>query len=111
MEHLRRVDGVMIGRCAYHDPWLLASLEASVRPGTTGLPSRHQVAEAMLPYIARELARGTRLAQITRHMLGLFHARPGGKRWRRYLSEHAHRAGAGPEVVSEALARVPDPDH
>jgi tRNA-dihydrouridine synthase A len=109
-DHLRRVDGVMIGRRAYHDPWLLASLEEVLRPGTTGLLSRHQVAEAMLPYIERELTGGTRLAQITRHMLGLFHARPGGKRWRRYLSEHGHRAGAGPEVVREALERVPDMD-
>jgi len=78
-------DGVMIGRAAYHQP-------AAV--------------QAMLPYIERELAAGTRLAQITRHMLGVFAGRPGARRWRQILSEGAHQAGAGVELVERALAAV-----
>ena len=60
----------------------------------------------MLPYIAAELTAGTRLSAITRHMLGLFQGRPGARAWRRHLSENAHRPGAGPEVVTDALAKA-----
>jgi len=107
-EQLRRVDGVMIGRAAYHDPWLLVRVESSVDSRATGLLSRHQVAEAMLPYVERELAEGVRLQQIARHMLGLFSGQPGARAWRRYLSEHAHRDGAGPQVLENALRCVPE---
>ncbi|MFZ0467643.1 MAG: tRNA dihydrouridine(20/20a) synthase DusA [Thiogranum sp.] len=107
-EQLHRVDGVMIGRAAYHDPWLLARVESSVGSRATGLLSRHQVAEAMLPYVERELAEGVRLQQIARHMLGLFSGQPGARAWRRYLSEHAHCDGAGPQVLENALRCVPE---
>ncbi len=105
-EVLSRVDGVMIGRQAYHDPYFLAILEQHFnsrwRP-----PNRHAVVADMLPYIEKELARGERLGRITRHMLGLFAGQPGARAWRRYISENAFRDGAGPEVLIEALDKMP----
>jgi tRNA-dihydrouridine synthase A len=103
---LGRVDGVMIGRQAYHDPYFLAMLEQHVNPRWQP-PNRHTVVGDMLPYIEKELARGERLGRITRHMLGLFAGQPGARAWRRYISEHAFKAGAGPEVLIEALDKMP----
>jgi tRNA-dihydrouridine synthase A len=104
---LQRVDGVMIGRAAYHQPWLLAEADRSIF-GTPDHPgSRHQVVERLLPLVETECGRGVPLKRITRHILGLFHGRPGAKKWRRYLSEHAHLPAAGPEVLARALALVP----
>ncbi|NNF25042.1 MAG: tRNA dihydrouridine(20/20a) synthase DusA [Rhodobacteraceae bacterium] len=102
------IDGVMIGRAAYHAPWdLLGDVDSRV----FGQPDRgqgpHDVVHRMLPYIEAHLAQGGNLAQVTRHMLGLFAGRPGARQWRRILSERAHRPGAGPEVVVEALTAVP----
>jgi tRNA-dihydrouridine synthase A len=99
------LDGVMIGRAAYHDP-------ASVLIGADALwgedfaPDPVSVADAMRPYIADHLAQGGRLHQITRHMLGLFTGRPGARGWRRVLSERASRDGAGLEVLEAALEQV-----
>ena len=101
------MDGVMIGRAAYHDP-------ASVLIGADSLwgedfaPDAHQVVKAMLPYIQAHLAQGGRLHQITRHMLGLFTGRPGARGWRRVLSEGANRPGAGTDLLLHALAQVQD---
>lgn len=106
--HLAHVDGVMLGRAAYHDPYLLSGVDARLFADRHPVPTRHEIAEAMLPYIAARLAEGARLHNITRHMLGLFQGRPGARAWRRYLSENAPRRGAGPEVVRAALALVPD---
>jgi len=108
--HLRQVDGVMIGRAAYHDPYLLAAVDARFMGDPTPQPTRHQVIERLLPYVEDELARGTRLQQISRHLLGLFQGRPGARAWRRYLSEHAHHSNAGVEVLEKALAGVPAGD-
>jgi tRNA-dihydrouridine synthase A len=105
-EVLSRVDGVMIGRQAYHDPYFLAILEQHINPGWCP-PNRHSVVAAMLPYIEKELARGERLGRITRHMLGLFAGQPGARAWRRHISENAFRDGAGPEVLIEALDKMP----
>lgn len=99
------LDGVMIGRAAYHDP-------ASVLVGADALwgdgpgPDAFGAAAMMRPYIADHLASGGRLHQITRHMLGLFHGRPGARAWRRVLSEGASREGAGLDVFDAALAEV-----
>jgi tRNA-dihydrouridine synthase A len=99
------LDGVMLGRAAYHDP-------ASVLIGADALwgdpfaPDAHQVVEAMRPYIAAHLAQGGRLHQITRHMLGLFQGRAGARGWRRVLSERANRPGAGLEVIDAALCSL-----
>ncbi|WP_323846767.1 tRNA dihydrouridine(20/20a) synthase DusA [Microbulbifer magnicolonia] len=104
-QHLRHVDGVMLGRAAYQTPALLARVDSELFDGEPG-PDAIRVAEQMLPYIERELGRGQRLNHITRHMLGLFQGLPGARRFRRHLSENAHRKGAGPEVVEQALALV-----
>ncbi|MBR46861.1 MAG: tRNA dihydrouridine(20/20a) synthase DusA [Rhodospirillaceae bacterium] len=106
--HITRVDGVMIGRAAFEDPYILAEADARIFADPHPPPSRHEVARAMLPYAERNLSAGARLNHITRHMLGLFHARPGARAWRRYLSENVPRPGAGPEVIERALERVPD---
>ena len=105
-EILSHVDGVMIGRQAYHDPYLLARIEAHLNPGWQP-PSRHAVIERMLPYIENELAAGERMGRITRHMLGLFTGEPGARAWRRHLSENAFRDGAGTEVLVEAMQKMP----
>jgi tRNA-dihydrouridine synthase A len=106
--HLRRVDGVMIGRAAFADPYILAGADARLFADPHPPPSRHDIARKMLPYMERALVGGARLNHITRHMLGLFHGQPGARAWRRYLSEHVPRAGAGPEIVEQALERVPE---
>ncbi|WP_299947030.1 tRNA dihydrouridine(20/20a) synthase DusA [uncultured Microbulbifer sp.] len=103
--HLQHVDGVMLGRAAYQNPSLLAQVDNQLFGEKEG-PDATQVVEQILPYIERELGRGQRLNYITRHMLGLFQGLPGAKRFRRHISENAHRKGAGPEIVSEALALV-----
>jgi tRNA-dihydrouridine synthase A len=102
-----RVDGAMIGRQAYHRPYFLAELEQHLNPEWQA-PTRRNIVEKMLPYIEAELRNGERLGRITRHMVGLFADRPGARAWRRYLSENAYREGAGLEVVSAALAALPD---
>jgi tRNA-dihydrouridine synthase A len=108
--HMAHVDGAMIGRAAYRDPWMLAEADRRIFGGEFGggaaPESREAVALAMLPYIEARLAEGTPLKSITRHMLGLFNGLPGARAWRRHLSEEAHKPGAGPEVVEAALARV-----
>lgn len=104
LEHLRQFDGVMLGRSAYHNPYLLAEADRLLYGDDHPIPSRREVLEAYLPYVARELARGVRMQGISRHILGLFHGAPGGKRWRRHLSENAVKPGAGIEVLRAAAA-------
>ncbi len=104
---LGRMDGVMLGRAAYHTPWVLAELERALGDTAAAPSSRHEVAERMLPYIEGHLAAGGRLNHVTRHMIGLFAGCPGAKQWRRTLSENAHRPDAGVEVVEEALTALP----
>jgi len=104
---LRSVDGVMIGRQAYHHPYFLAELEHHLHPEWE-LPERRAVIEQMIPYIEKELARGERLGRMTRHMVGLFAGLPGARSWRRYISEHAYCEGAGVEVIRNALDEMPD---
>ena len=96
----------MIGRQAYQQPWFLAELAHRFDPQRP-LPERCNMVEKMLPYIDRMLAEGVPLNRITRHMLGLYAGQPGARAWRRYLSEHAHRDGAGSEVLLNALNAMP----
>ena len=99
------LDGVMLGRAAYHDPASVligADLLWGDAPGRDAL----EVVDAMRPYIADHLGHSGRLHQITRHMLGVFHGRPGARGWRRVLSDHANRPGAGLEVLDAALAEL-----
>ena len=105
--HLDDFDGVMIGRAAYHTPTdILADADRRVF-GEARTPVDPVLAvRAMYPFIERELVAGTRLHQITRHMLGAFPGRPGARRWRRVLSEQANRPGAGLDVIEAALMAV-----
>jgi len=103
---LQKVDGVMIGRQAYHNPYFLAEIEHRINPDWP-LPERRNIVDQMIPYIKMQLAEGERLGRITRHMLGLFAGQPGARAWRRYLSEHAFRDGAGVEVILAAVDAMP----
>jgi tRNA-dihydrouridine synthase A len=101
------LDGVMVGRAAYHDPaGILGAADRRVFGMAVPDTAPETAVRAMLPYIEREMSAGTRLNQITRHMLGAFAGRPGARGWRRVLSEGAHRPGAGPDLVVRALAEV-----
>ena len=103
---LAAVDGVMIGREAYQNPYALAEWERVLFEVAEPSPSRFEVLERLLPYVERELAEGTSLQAITRHILGLFNGLPGARAWRRHLSEAARRPGAGPEVILDAMSAV-----
>jgi tRNA-dihydrouridine synthase A len=103
---LQTVDGAMIGRQAYHQPYFLAELEHHFDP-SIALPERHEVVMQMLPYIESVLKNGEPLGRVTRHMLGLYAGQPGARAWRRHISEHAHKKGAGTEVLVDALAALP----
>jgi tRNA-dihydrouridine synthase A len=104
--HLSRVDGVMLGRAAYQEPWRLLTVD----PDVFGEPAPHATMkdafEAMMPYIERELARGTRLHAITRHFVGAFHGVPGARAFRRHLAENGVKPGAGANVLRDAIALV-----
>ena len=100
------MDGVMIGRAAYHTPSdVLLRADAELHGGGP-VRSPEEIVEAMIPHAARHVREGGRLHAVTRHMLGLFAGRPGARAWRRRLSERAHRPGADAEVLAEALAEV-----
>ncbi len=106
-EHLLHVDGVMLGREPYANPYLLADVDCRLfNDVTASLPSRQQILERYLPYIERHLASGMPLSKIVRHIIGLFHGQPNARRWRRYLSDHAFHRGAGIEVIERAAALV-----
>ena len=92
-EHLRHVDGVMLGRAAYQEPWRLLAVDGELFGEPAPQATMKDVFEAMMPYIARELAAGTRLHAITRHFVGAFHAVPGARAFRRHLAEHGVRCG------------------
>ncbi len=104
--HLEHVDGVMIGRAAYENPYMLAAADEAIFGELCDAPARHDVVAGMLPYIDRETAAGVPLHSVTRHMLGLFKARSGGRAWRRHLGESARQAGAGSDVVRAAAELV-----
>ena len=102
----RGVDGVMVGRAAYHTPMaVLGQADRRIWGGAAG-PSEEEVVARMQPWIARHIAAGGRLHQITRHMLGLFAGRPGARMWRRILSEEANRPGADGRLVDRAMAAM-----
>ena len=108
-EHLEHVDAVMIGRAAYDRPMLFAQADGLIY-GDEGLaPSPHEVSRAMMPYIEERLreGEGCKLHHITRHMINLFAGYPRARTWRRYISERHHLEGMGPEIIEEALARMP----
>lgn len=106
-EHLRHVDGVMVGREAYHNPWLMADWDATFYGDDSTAVSRQQVVDAMLPYIRARLAEGHKLRNIARHILGLFQGMPGARQWRRMLSDAKLLDGADEGLLLQALAAMP----
>jgi tRNA-dihydrouridine synthase A len=104
--HLGHADGVMLGRAAYQEPWRLLPVDADIFGETPRFATMKDGFAAMTPYIERELARGTRLHAITRHFVGAYHAVPGARAFRRHLAEHGVKAGAGIDVLRDAVALV-----
>jgi len=107
-KHLAHVDGVMLGRAAYQEPWRLLNVDPEIFGVAAPFATMKDVFAAMLPYIERELASGTRLHSITRHFVGAFHGVPGARAFRRHLAENGVKAGAGVEVLKDAVALVGD---
>jgi len=107
-KHLAHVDGVMLGRAAYQEPWRLLAVDQELFGEAVPHATMKDVFEAMMPYIERELAQGTRLHSITRHFVGAFHAVLGARAFRRHLAENGVRPGAGVSVLRDAIALVED---
>lgn len=105
-EHLGHVDGVMVGREAYQNPYMLAEIDQALFGAGHMGPTRDEAVEQLIPYIVEEFSRGTQLNHITRHILGLYQGVPGARKFRRHLSENAYKRGAGVNVLEEALALV-----
>ncbi len=104
--HLQHVDGVMVGREAYHNPWVLAQVDAQLYGTSTAVDDRKAIVEAFLPYVQQQLEQGIPLGHVTRHILGIFQGMAGARAWRRHISENAHKAGAGVALLREAMQMV-----
>jgi tRNA-dihydrouridine synthase A len=104
--HLNYLDGVMIGREVYSNPYILAEVDKRFYKDEHAIPSRHELVMAMLPYVERQMAQGARVWHIARHMLGIFQGQPGGRIWRRYLSQNGTATNAGTELLVNALEAV-----
>jgi tRNA-dihydrouridine synthase A len=107
-EHLAHVDGAMLGRAAYQEPWRLLSVDPELFGESAPHATMKDALEAMMPYIEDQLAQGTRLHSITRHFVGAFHGVRGARAFRRYLAENGVKHGAGINVLREAIAQVED---
>ena len=103
--HLEKTDGVMIGRAAYHTPYLLADIEKEIF-NNEDIPSRQDVIEQLIPYVKDELKKGTRLNQIMRHTLGLFHGQSGASHWKRYLSENMCVRDADVKKIDHIMDKI-----
>lgn len=106
--HLQSVDGVMVGREAYHNPWLLAEVDQVIYGSAASQLDRYAVLEQLLVYIEEQQAQGVRVSHIGRHSLGLFQGLPGAKQWRRHLSEQMHRPEANLNLFKQAAKKVLD---
>jgi tRNA-dihydrouridine synthase A len=102
--HLEKVDGVMLGREAYHNPYLLAQVDRLFFGENSAEPTRREIIDEFTAYVEQQLMSGERLHTITRHLHGLYKHSRGSNAWKRYLSAHAHKAGAGIEVLKAARA-------
>jgi len=96
----------MVGREAYTNPYLLASVDQDIYGATHAIKTRRQIAEEFLQYADNELSKGTKLNAMTRHILGLFHGMPGARQYRRHISENAHKPSATIEVLTTALQKT-----
>ena len=106
MEQYTYVDGVMIGRAAYQNPYLLAKIEQALFTNGNPLPTRYEILERFMEYVQQNLDQGIYLGHMTRHILGLFLSQPGARAYRRYISENAYREGAGVEVIQLAMDKT-----
>jgi tRNA-dihydrouridine synthase A len=106
-EQLQWVDGVMIGRAAYDNPYLFAPVDGLIYGESEPPPTRHQVIERMLPYIEYWVAKGLKLNSISRHFLQIFTSQPGTKAWKRHISNYGYLPGASAQIIAEALDKVP----
>jgi tRNA-dihydrouridine synthase A len=106
--HLDHVDGVMLGRAAYQEPWRLLDVDPELFGEAAPYATMKDVFAAMFPYIEDQLARGAKLHSMTRHFVGAFHGVPGARAFRRHLAEKGVRPGAGVEVLRDAIALVED---
>lgn len=106
-DHLTFVDGVMIGRAAYNNPYLLAEIQRKYYPNKKIL-LRNEIVQQLIPYVEKQLQNNVKLHAISRHLLGLFQGQRGAAHWRRYLSEYACQKGAGVQVLEQALKLVTD---
>lgn len=102
-EQLEQVDGVMLGRAAYHQPWLLARCEQAMKGEQNAFSEPHSMVAPMTEYLEQQAEMSVPVKHVTRHMLGLFQGRPGARAWRRYLSENAHRDDANVQILEQAL--------
>jgi tRNA-dihydrouridine synthase A len=105
-QNIGDLDGAMVGRAAYHTPWILASVDHQYTEQSSPVANRREAVDAMMPYIERNLREGLPLHRITRHMLGLYHGQPGGRIWRQILSTEGCKSGAGVDVLMQAVAAV-----
>ena len=103
--HLKKTDGVMIGRAAYHTPYFLAEIENKIF-NNQNVPTRQEVIEKLIPYIKEEVKKGTRLNQIMRHTLGLFHGQTGASYWKRYLSENMCVRNADVQKIDHIMDKI-----
>ena len=101
-QHLQHVDGVMLGREPYANPFMLANVDAELFNGSTEVVDRQQILQQFYPYIESQMSKGMKLSHVIRHIIGLFHGQPNGRLWRRYLSENSFKKGAGIEVIQQA---------
>ena len=100
---LDQVDGVMVGREAYQNPYILAGVDNLLYGDIKEKVSRQEIVQTLIPYIQEQLRLGLRLNNVSRHILGLFHGEPGARGWRRYISENVSKAGADETVILRAL--------
>lgn len=107
-EQLQQLDGVMIGREAYANPYLLSQVDALLYGEAQQVLTEHELVRQMIPYIEQQMQLGARFWHIARHMLGLFQGQPGARQWRRLLSEQGHLTEATPALLLQALAKVPE---
>ena len=102
-ELLNHVDGVMLGREIYHNPYLLSQVDQQLFGEEQPIKSRREVVESLVPYVQEQLRQGVRFNAIARHLLGLFHGVDGARAWRRHISENATKSGADEQVLMRAL--------
>jgi len=105
-QHLQHVDGVMLGRAAYQNPWLISDVDPILFNSAALISSPEQLVERYMPYIQSQLDAGAPLMRMSKHLLGVFQAVPGARQFRRHISENGHKKGAGIEVIERALALV-----